>query len=344
MCIRAIVVALFMIFAFATAAMAEPKLAGAWDFSQQKGSFGGTIQLNQQGPTVNGIWHSDKGRVERDSTVYGEVKGKTVTLVREFAKNRQTYVMTLSDDGNHMSGFGEGTAITHADLDMVKAGSGQALTTPAGPPSAAGQQGSSAPGAPITMGQIGGLLVILLFPLLMVAFALFNEYIFSTMSGWKILAAKYPGSAYYGDTKVCWYMKAIREGGLRKIVTFGQLKPLTLRMEIPPIYIGVSSQGLYLKRNIWNFLHQPILIPWDKVAMAKEITHADMNSLTRFGTSATPTANDPWKKGALGTVSNLLGGNLLEIQLSDPPMSLITQEDLTRNSQQFLAGRYMSRS
>ena len=139
-------------------------------------------------------------------------------------------------------------------------------------------------------------------------------------------------------------MKTIRGERFRKIVTFGRLKPLTIRMEIPPIFIGVSSQGLYLRRNIWNFLHQPILIPWDKVALAKEMTQSDLNMLTRFGVPSTPTANDPWRKGALGTVSSLLGGDLLEIQLSDPPMSLITQENLTRNSQQFLAGRYMSRS
>ena len=81
--------------------------------------------------------------------------------------------MTLSDDGNHMSGIGEGSSITHGDLDMVKAGSGQVLSSPAGPPSNADRQGASAPGAPITMGQIGGLLVMLAFPLLIVVFALF---------------------------------------------------------------------------------------------------------------------------------------------------------------------------
>jgi hypothetical protein len=82
MFIRAVLVALITIITFATGALAEPKLAGAWNFSQLKGQFGGTIQLNQQGPTVNGIWHTDKGTREKDSTVYGEVKGKTVTLVR----------------------------------------------------------------------------------------------------------------------------------------------------------------------------------------------------------------------------------------------------------------------
>jgi hypothetical protein len=80
MLIRASVVALFMILTFATGALAEPKLTGAWHFSQQKGGFGGTIQLNQLGPTFNGIWHTDKGEAEKDSTVYGDVKGSRVIL------------------------------------------------------------------------------------------------------------------------------------------------------------------------------------------------------------------------------------------------------------------------
>jgi hypothetical protein len=48
------------------------------------------------------------------------VDGTTVTFTRLVGSN-QTFVLTLSADGNRLDGFGDGFFLNHANLDMQRA-------------------------------------------------------------------------------------------------------------------------------------------------------------------------------------------------------------------------------
>jgi hypothetical protein len=96
-------------------------ITGTWDFSHAENRFQGTIALRQSGSKVMGTWHTSKGKVEPDSSVHGRIEGNAVKLTRFIDGNQQTYVLTLSTDGNQLDGFGDGWFIHHANLNMRRA-------------------------------------------------------------------------------------------------------------------------------------------------------------------------------------------------------------------------------
>jgi hypothetical protein len=106
----------------ASASPAQPVtgLSGTWAFTHAEGRFQGTIVLRQTGSTITGTWHTSTGKSEPDSTLSGRVDGTTVTFTRLVGSN-QTFVLTLSADGNRLDGFGDGFFLNHANLDMQRA-------------------------------------------------------------------------------------------------------------------------------------------------------------------------------------------------------------------------------
>jgi hypothetical protein len=101
-------------------------LSGTWAFTHAEGRFQGTIELRQTGSTITGTWHTSVGKIEPDDPLAGRVDGHTVTLTR-FVGNNQTFVLTLSVDGNRLDGFGDGYFLNHTNLNMQRA----SLTAPA---------------------------------------------------------------------------------------------------------------------------------------------------------------------------------------------------------------------
>jgi hypothetical protein len=76
--------------------------------------------LRQSGSTFAGTWHTSRGKSEPDDQVTGRVDGNTVTLWRFIGNNKQSFVLTLSADGNRLDGFGDGFFLNHTNLNMVR--------------------------------------------------------------------------------------------------------------------------------------------------------------------------------------------------------------------------------
>jgi hypothetical protein len=70
--------------------------------------------------TYRGTWHTSKGKVEPDDTVSARLDGDTVTLWRFIGNNRQSFVLTLSGDGNRLDGYGDGFFLNHTNLSMQR--------------------------------------------------------------------------------------------------------------------------------------------------------------------------------------------------------------------------------
>jgi hypothetical protein len=95
-------------------------LSGTWGFTHADDRFQGWIVLRQTGPILRGTWHTSKGKTEPDDQVTGRLDGNTVTLWRFIGDNRQSFVLTLSADGNRLDGFGDGYFLNHTNLDMQR--------------------------------------------------------------------------------------------------------------------------------------------------------------------------------------------------------------------------------
>jgi hypothetical protein len=69
---------------------------------------------------LSGTWHTSKGKTESDDVGTGRVDGNTVTPWRYIRDNRQSFSLTLSADGNHLDGFGDGFFLNHTNLSMFR--------------------------------------------------------------------------------------------------------------------------------------------------------------------------------------------------------------------------------
>ena len=104
-----------------------------------------------------------------------------------------------------------------------------------------------------------------------------------------------------------------------------------IRLEFPPFWIGAASEGLYLKRNAWNFLHPALLIPWDKIQSANEVTYKELAR----STSAAAALEIAVAQGP--------GSKLLELKLTDPRLSIVAQSHVFEGARRFLATQSNSR-
>src|SRR5580704_741288 len=87
---------------------APADLSGTWGFTSAEDRFQGWVAIHQSGPTFRGTWHTSRGKSEPDDDVTGRVDGNTVTLWRFIGNNRQSFTLTVSEDGNRLDGFGDG--------------------------------------------------------------------------------------------------------------------------------------------------------------------------------------------------------------------------------------------
>ena len=114
----------------ASAAQGPQDLTGTWSFTHFDDRFQGEITLTQSGSTLQGTWHTSRGKSEPDTPLTGSIDGGAVTLRRSLGSNQQTYSLTLSADGNGLDGFGEGYFLHHTNLNMTRSGSAKPATAP----------------------------------------------------------------------------------------------------------------------------------------------------------------------------------------------------------------------
>ena len=105
-------------------------LSGTWSFTHLDNRFEGWIELRQSGTTLEGTWHTSKGKSEPDTSVTGTVNGTTVTLTRFLGSNQQDYALTLSTDGTRLDGFGEGYFLHHSNLNLKRSGDTKSAMAP----------------------------------------------------------------------------------------------------------------------------------------------------------------------------------------------------------------------
>jgi len=94
-------------------------LSGVWVFTHAEARFQGTIVFHQTGSVFTGTWHTSAGKSEPDSSLSGRVEGNIVSFTRAVGNN-QTFVLSLSADGNRLDGFGDGFFLNHTNLNMQR--------------------------------------------------------------------------------------------------------------------------------------------------------------------------------------------------------------------------------
>lgn len=131
-------------------AQATFDLSGTWGFTHWDDRYQGWVVIHQSGSIFRGTWHTSRGKVEPDDEVTGRVDGNAVTLWRFIGNNRQSFVLTLSADGNRLDGFGDGYFLNHTNLNMQRSAASSAPRS--GAPATVQKGGrSSAVAAPIDL-------------------------------------------------------------------------------------------------------------------------------------------------------------------------------------------------
>jgi hypothetical protein len=103
------------------ATVAVKPLSGTWAFTHFVGERSvGTITLRQVGSGLAGVWHTQSGKPERDTSVSGQVEGNTVHLIRSMGDLKKEYSLTVSADGDHIEGYGEGRSGERVTLNMER--------------------------------------------------------------------------------------------------------------------------------------------------------------------------------------------------------------------------------
>src|ERR1700684_1442863 len=95
-------IAAIMLSACAASAQATTDLTGTWGFTHMDDRFQSWVALRASGSTFRGTWHTSRGKSEPDDEVTARVDGNTVTLWRFIGSNRQSFTLTISEDGNRL--------------------------------------------------------------------------------------------------------------------------------------------------------------------------------------------------------------------------------------------------
>jgi hypothetical protein len=173
---------------------------------------------------------------------------------------------------------------------------------------------------------------------IILAFPFTREWLVVRQTGWVRLAQKYRCRApFTGKYKRCWWAVFTIPGTrYNTVASVGHATRWPIRLEFPPYWIAASSQGLHLKRNVWNVLHSELLIPWDKIQSANEITYKDFirNSSPGSAMVRKPMALHPFNAVAQGIL-----GQILELKLSDSTVSIVAQLAAFEEARRFLGGK-----
>lgn len=178
---------------------------------------------------------------------------------------------------------------------------------------------------------------ILIFSAIVLAIAFGREWILFKKTGWARLSEKYPcRRPFTGKYKACWWIKFTVPGPrFHTVASVGHLNRWPISSGVPPYWIGAGPEGLYLKRNTWNFLHPPLLIPWSRIQSVNEITHEDLVRGRGIGpTLVRQPALRPLLAVAFG-----MSGQFAELKLSDPNQSLTAQLAAFEDVRRFLGGK-----
>ena len=166
------------------------------------------------------------------------------------------------------------------------------------------------------------------FTAIILIFALCREWILLKQTGWDRLAERYACRVRSaGKYRACWWAQFIVERSkFRTVANMGRMTRWPIRLEFPPYWVCADSRGLYIKRNIWNVLHSPLLIPWEKIQRAKEVSFTD---LVRMGSATS----------AVATATQAISGPLLELKLSEPNVSMVVQLAALEEARRFLGSK-----
>jgi hypothetical protein len=171
---------------------------------------------------------------------------------------------------------------------------------------------------------------VVLVAVIVLALALGREWLLAKQTGWDRLAQKYRSSAAFaGKYRACWWAQfTVMRGTWRTVANVGRMTRVPIRFEFPPIWIGASADGLYLKRNIWNVLHPALCIPWNEIQDASEVTYKDLiRSTSPSSALAIAVGQGPSSK-------------LLELKLSDPELAIVAQVGAFEEARRFLSGKW----
>lgn len=173
---------------------------------------------------------------------------------------------------------------------------------------------------------------------IVVAIALLREWIAVSTSGWGKLSRNFrSGAPFHGKCRPCWWAQFTNATGKRgMVVNIGRVSRWAIRVEFPPIWIGASTQGLYLKRNIWNLLHPALQIPWGRISSAKE---ANLKDLLRNTTPAAAMMSSPRQLHPVLAAAQGLSGPMVEVQILDPRISIIAQRTAFEEALPFLQSK-----
>jgi hypothetical protein len=155
-----------------------------------------------------------------------------------------------------------------------------------------------------------------------------SEYLMSHNSRWDVLKKKYGNAgAPPNGWRACKFLRIeVQEGNRLRITSYGHgykkdtLDFLTAKL-FPKALVSASPAGLYLKRQPWNFLHPPILIPWGRVSSAQSLAGSDF--VAQAAGRQMPVAGlAPKIPGVFTGIVNALTGEVIELRLADPNMRL----------------------
>jgi hypothetical protein len=165
-----------------------------------------------------------------------------------------------------------------------------------------------------------------------------REWLLVKQTGWDRLSQEYRCRVpFAGKYKPCWWAQiTVPRAKFDTVANVGHLTRWRFRLEFPPFWVGAGPEGLYLKKNVWNLLHPTLLIPWDRIQSANEVTYTALVGSRYPGTvlAGQPMALHPHIAAAQG-----LTGPLLELKLSEPSLSIIGQFVAFEEVRRFLGAK-----
>jgi hypothetical protein len=164
-----------------------------------------------------------------------------------------------------------------------------------------------------------------------------KEFFMASTSSWRKLASRYPSSDTMTECDACWALQTMRRGSrLKTTVQYGQGKFKWLpNIGIPPFWVGASSQGLILKRNIWNIAHRPIMIPWNQI-QAREISLTDVATSMYPGKGISPLSG-------ISKMADTVLGTQCEISVADPELLIYIQMDAASSIRRVMGNSFKSK-
>ena len=163
---------------------------------------------------------------------------------------------------------------------------------------------------------------------IVLAFVFGREWILIKQTGWDRWSQKYRCQIpFTGKYRACWWAQfTVMRGKWNTVVMVGRMTRWPIRLEFPPFWVGAAWEGLYLKRNVWNLLHPVLLIPWDEIQSANEVTYKDLVRSSPSAALEIAAAQGPSSK-------------LLELKLKDPNLSLVAQLVVFEEARCFLGDK-----